>query len=57
MTVLDGFGMPAVWDLSIVVPTFKGKGDIRNCTFNRAMKIHGHRMNVVKRVLEKCLVV
>ena len=27
--VLDGFGMPAEWALSIVVPFFKGKGDIR----------------------------
>ena len=28
--VLDGFGPPAEWDLSIVVPIFKRKGDIRN---------------------------
>ena len=26
--VLDGFGMPADWALSIVAPIFKGKGDI-----------------------------
>ena len=30
--VLDGFGMPVEWVLSIVVPIFKGKGDIRNCS-------------------------
>ena len=29
--VLDGFGMPAEWALSIVVPIFKRKSDIRNC--------------------------
>ena len=29
--VLDGFGMPVEWALSIVVPLFKGKGDIWNC--------------------------
>ena len=30
--VLDGFGMPVEWALCIVVPIFKGKGDIRNCS-------------------------
>ena len=34
--VLDGFGMPAEWALSIVVPIFKVKGDIQKCSFNRA---------------------
>ena len=28
----DGFGMPAELALSIVVPIFKWKGDIRNCS-------------------------
>ena len=30
LTVQDGFGMPAEWVQSIVVPIFKGKGDIRS---------------------------
>ena len=30
--VLNGFGMPPEWVLGIVVPIFKGKGDIRNCS-------------------------
>ena len=30
--VLDWFGMLAEWALNIVVPNFKGKGDIRNCS-------------------------
>ena len=30
--VLDGFGMPVELALSIVVPIFNGKGDIRNCS-------------------------
>ena len=29
--VLEGFGMPAEWALSLVVLIFKWKGDIRNC--------------------------
>ena len=28
--VLDGFGMPVEWALSMVVPFFIGKDDIRN---------------------------
>ena len=30
--VLDGFGMPVEWALSIVVSIFMGKGDIRKCS-------------------------
>ena len=51
--VLDGFGMPADWALSIEVPIFKWKGDIRNCSCNRAVKLLEHGMKVVERVLEK----
>ena len=51
--VLDGFGMPAEWALRIVVPIFKGKGDIRNCSCHRTVKLLEHGMKVVERVLEK----
>ena len=54
--VLDGFGMPAEWTLSIVVPIFKGKDDIRNCSCYRSVKLLEHRMKVVDRVLKKGLV-
>ena len=47
--------MPAEWALSIVVPIFKGKGDIRNCSCYRDVKLLEHCMKVVKRVLEKRL--
>ena len=53
--VQDGFGMPAEWTLSIVVPIFKGKGDIRNCSCYRAVKLLEHGMKVVKKVFEKLL--
>ena len=53
--VLDGLGMPAEWALSIVVPIFNGKGDIRNCCCYRAVKLLEHGMKVVERVLEKTL--
>ena len=47
--------MPAEWALCVVVPIFKGKGDIRNCSCYGAVKLHEHGMKVVKRVLEKRL--
>ena len=51
--VLDGFYMPAKWALSIVVPIFKRKGDIRNCCYYGALKLLEHGMKVVEGVLEK----
>ena len=30
--VIDGFGMPVEWTLSIVVSIFMGMGDISNCS-------------------------
>ena len=53
--VFDGFGMPAEWALRMVVPIFKGKGHIRNCSCHRAMYLLEHAMNVVERVLQKRL--
>ena len=53
--VLDGFGMPVEWALSIVAAIFKGKGDIRNCNCYGDMMLIEHGMNVVERVLEKWL--
>ena len=50
--VLDGFGMPVECALTIVVPIFKGIGDIRNCSYYRFVKLHEHGM-VFKRSLEK----
>ena len=53
--VIDGCGMPSEWALSIVVPIFKGKDDIRNCSCNRAVNLLEHGMKVVERVLGKRL--
>ena len=48
-----GFGMPAEWALSIVAPIIKWKGDVRNCSHNRAVKLFEHGMKVLERVLKK----
>ena len=47
--------MPAEWALSIVVPTFNVRGDIRNCGCYRAVRRLEHGMKVVERVFEKRL--
>ena len=47
--------MPAEWALSIAVGMFKGKGDIRNCSYYRAVKHLEHGMMVVEMLLEKWL--
>ena len=47
--------MPAEWFLTIAVPIFKGKGDIRNCSCHRAVTLLEHGMKVVERVLLKRL--
>ena len=53
--VLNGFEMPVEWALSIVVPIFKGNGDIRNCSCYGAVELLEHGMKVVERELEKKL--
>ena len=45
--------MPVEWALSIVVPIFKRKHDISNCSCNRGVKLLEHGIKVVERVLEK----
>ena len=43
--------MQAEWALSIMVPIFKGKGDIRNCRCHRAVKLLERVMKVVEKRL------
>ena len=51
--VLDGKGMPEEWKTSVVVPIFKGKGDVVDCGAYRGVKLLEHAMKIVERVLEK----
>ena len=50
--VLDGEGMPEEWKTSVVVPIFKGKGDVMDCWACRGVKLLEHAMKIVERVLE-----
>ena len=51
--VLDGKGMPEEWKTSVVVPIFKGKGDVMDCGAYRGVKLLEHAMKIVERVLKK----
>ena len=53
MSVIDRFEMPVEWVLSIVIPIYKVKGNIRNCICYRNVKLLEHGMKVVETVLEK----
>ena len=50
--VLDEEGMPEEWKTSVVVPIFKGKGDVMDCGAYRGVKLLEHAMKIVERVLE-----
>ena len=51
--VLDKRGMPENWKTSVMVPIYKGKGDMTNCGAYRGVKLLEHGMKIVERVLEK----
>ena len=51
--VLDGRGMPDEWKTSVIVPIFKGKGDVMSCGSYRGVKLLEHSMKIVERVLER----
>ena len=53
--VLNGREIPDDWELSAVVPLFKGKGDVMNCMVYRGVKLLEHAMKIVEKVLERRL--
>jgi hypothetical protein len=48
--VLDGEGIPDDWRHSVLVPLYKGKGDVRDCGAYRGVKLLEHGMKIVERV-------
>ena len=50
--VLDGRGMPNERKTRVIVPIFKGKGDVMSCGSYRGVKLLEHAMKIVERVLE-----
>ena len=51
--VLDGKGILDEWKTSVVVPIFKGKGDVISCDSYRGVKMLEHGMKIIERVLER----
>ena len=49
--VLDGKGMPEEWKTNVVVPIFKGKGDVMDCGAHTGVKLLEHAIKIVERVL------
>ena len=52
MIVADGSAMPLQWRESVLVPIYKGKGDVMECSAYRGIKLLELGMKVVERVLE-----
>ena len=51
--VWDSRGMPDEWKTSVIVPIFKGKGDVISCGSYRGAKLLEHAMKIVEKVLER----
>ena len=41
------------WKTSVMVPIYKGKGDVANCRAYRGVKLLEHEMKIIEKVLEK----
>ena len=48
--VLDGKGMPEDWKNSVMVPIYKRKEDVKNCSAYKGVKLLEHGMKIVERV-------
>ena len=51
--ILDGKGMSKDGNTSVIVPIYKGKGDVTNCRAYTGVKVLKHEMKIVERVLQK----
>ena len=47
--MLDGKGMPEEWKTSVVVPIFKGKGDVMDCGAYKGVKLLEHAIKIVEK--------
>ena len=50
--ILDGRGMPFEWKTSVIVPIFKGKGDVMSCESRRGVKLLEYDIKIVESVLQ-----
>ena len=47
--------MPEQWRESIIVPVYKEKGDIQDCSNYRGIKLMSHTMKIWERIIERRL--
>ena len=45
--------MPEDWKTSLMMPIYKGKGDLTNCGAYREVTLLEHGVNILERVLDK----
>ena len=50
--ILKGERMPDEWRSSVLLPIFKGKGDVQECKNYRGIKLLSHIMKLWERVIE-----
>ena len=50
--LLQGEKMPDEWRRSVLVPLYKGKGDIKECGNYRGIKLMSHSKKLWERVIE-----
>ena len=53
--VVDEEKVPRDWELSTLIPIYKGEGDPLECEAHRAIKLLEHEMKILERVLESTL--
>jgi hypothetical protein len=53
--ILNGEGIPQDWKESVLIPLYKGKGDVRECGSYRGVKLLEHGLKVLERILDKRL--
>ena len=46
--ILDGRGMPDKWKTGVIVPIFKGNGDVMSCGSYTGVKMPEHVMKIVE---------
>ena len=45
--------MPSAWRQSVLIPIFKGKGDIQECKNDRAIKLLSHTFKIWERDVDR----
>ena len=54
-TIMENEQMPEEWRNSTLIPIFKNKGDIQNCSNYRGIKLMSHTLKMWERVIERRL--